>query len=254
MMFGAGSVFGMRKSQKKKPVNESTPLFKINNDALETSPETSQLASVDKNKVIEETSESPILLNSSIKSMPVEDYSISSSSDVEEISHSMSVSMSVSRSVVENREVMFSARSLIPLGAAIQEKYDVKFSEGFPYFVDASLEANSLLPKTKLDLAENNFNQTEKSINCTLESCHTLHQRGDALLSLAEEALENTKKTRKEFDNLVQIPHSFGSYILVIMLFIINLLKKLKNVIGNIIQKSFRIEKTQDDDTQRDEK
>ena len=142
---------------------------------------------------------------------------------------------------LENGEIMFSNSSLVPLGTAIQMKYDVKFSEGFPRLIDATLEANSITFMKRTENAKKNIDEIELLTEEATKKSKTLTKKGDNIESKADVALGQVKKTRSEVQVIMHGKLSICAYIVLFFLFLVHLVTNVFSSASSLMKKLFRV-------------
>ena len=128
-----------------------------------------------------------------------------------------------------NDSIIFSPSSLIPLTNAIQEKYDVPFTESFPNLIDAALEANSSVYINTIYNAKNTLNEIISISNEAEENSTRLLAKSEAIQAKADIALGQIHNAKNSVNTVLRSRFSVAVYIIFFITFLINTLFSLFN-------------------------
>ena len=99
------------------------------------------------------------------------------------------------------------------------EKFDVKFSEGFPQLVDAALEANSATYIQQMERAKNVISEVEELTKEAEIKTKKLMEKSESVEEKADVVLGQTKKAHSDFNSIINFRLSITVYIVLFFLF-----------------------------------
>ncbi|EAY12371.1 hypothetical protein TVAG_246030 [Trichomonas vaginalis G3] len=137
-------------------------------------------------------------------------------------------------------QIMFSPTSLIPLANAIQLKFDMKFSEGFPALIDASLQANSSRYSQKIDDSEQVISEVETMTKESMELCNQLADKTNDIETKADVTLGTMKKTHAKLNSLIDAKLSISIYLILFIFFVFRSIISVLTYVGTFVGGIFK--------------
>lgn len=137
-------------------------------------------------------------------------------------------------------QLMFSPTSLIPLASAIQMKFDINFSEGFPSLIDASLQANSSRYTQAIEASEQTMLEIEQTTAESQKLCDELANKSIDIENKAIVTLDTMKKTHSNLNSLIDARMSISVYFILFMYWLFRSILHVLQYVGGFVSGIFK--------------
>ena len=143
--------------------------------------------------------------------------------------------------IPDEHTLMFSPSSLEPLTHAIQEKYDIEFTESFPQFIDATLEANSTPYLKTIQNAKKVLEEVTALSDEAADKSQELLAKSESIETKADVALGQIQRTKAKVKLVHDSRLNISAYFIFFFLFVIQFIMKILEILFSFIKKAFRV-------------